>query len=207
MNKLIKFSFLTLLTASTFVTSCSDDDHDEPHHEHDHEQITDIKLIFTNNSDATDIVEATAKDADGEGIEELKVLDTIELDGGKTYTLTYEIMNNLETPGEDIGEEIAEEDDEHQIFYSFSNDAFTSLSGNGNIDKASDPLNYEDKDDNNNPVGLVTEWETANKTLTNGSFKIQLQHQPDGIKTSTSGAGDGEDDFTLEFVLDITSIK
>ena len=71
-----------------------------------------------------------AEDPDGTGVEELVILDTINLNKNKSYTLTFEIMNNLETPGEDIGEEIKEEDDEHQIFFGFSNDAFSDPLGN-----------------------------------------------------------------------------
>lgn len=199
--------FALVITALTF-TACSDDDDDSkptpaPPVENDEEVITDVKLIFTNTADATDIVEARAQDPDGEGVLELAILDTINLKVSTTYELTYEIFNNLETPGEDIGEEIEGEDDEHQIFYSFSTDAFTTPGGNGNIDNAADPVNYSDFDANTNPVGLLTSWTTSANQLSNGNFTARLQHQPDGIKTSTSGANDGDSDFDLTFVLNI----
>ena len=173
-----------------------------PASENEMEVITDIKLIFTNTNDASDIIEARAQDPDGEGVQELVILDTINLGVSKTYTLTYEIFNNLETPGEDIGAEILEEDNEHQFFYSFSNNAFASPSGNGNIDAVSDPLTYNDVDENGNPVGLSTSWTTPSSALTGGTFTARLQHQPD-VKTSTSGANDGDTDFDLSFVLNI----
>ena len=173
-----------------------------PASENEMEVITDIKLIFTNSSDASDIVEARAQDPDGLGVQELVILDTINLDVNKTYTLTYEIFNNLETPGEDIGAEILEEDNEHQFFYSFSNNAFASPSGNGNIDAVSDPLTYNDVDENGNAVGLSTSWATPSSVLSGGTFTTRLQHQPD-VKTSTSGANDGDTDFELSFVLNI----
>lgn len=189
------------LAASAF-TACSEDD-TAPQHENEEEIITDIQLVFTNKNDATDIVKAKAKDPDGEGVQELEIVDPINLGINKTYTLTLEIANNLEDPGEDIGEEILEEDHEHQLFYSFSTDAFSSPSGNGNIDNSSDPLNYNDKDENNNSLGLSTEWETSSTPLTGGKFNVRLQHQPDGLKTSTSGATDGDTDFNLQFELNI----
>ena len=173
-----------------------------PASENEMEVITDIKLIFTNSSDASDIVEARAQDPDGLGVQELVILDTINLDVNKTYTLTYEIFNNLETPGEDIGAEILEEDNEHKFFYSFSNNAFASPSGNGNIDAVSDPLTYNDVDENGNAVGLSTSWATPSSVLSGGAFTTRLQHQPD-VKTSTSGANDGDTDFELSFVLNI----
>ena len=163
------------------------------------EVITDVTLIFT--SDAGAVVTASAQDPDGEGVQELVVLDEIQLQAGTNYTLTFDIMNNLETPGESIGEEIAEEDDEHQIFFAWTEGAFSNPSGNGNIDNASDPVNYNDADGNGNPLGLNTSW-TAGDPTTAASFTVRLQHQPD-VKTSTSGANDGDTDFELQFALNI----
>ena len=208
-NKFKTYGFIAILFTALTITGCGDDDDGNeptpaPPVENEEEVITDVKLVFTNVSDSTDKVEARAQDPDGEGVQELQILDTIRLDVSKTYQLSFEIFNNLETPGEDIGEEIEEEDDEHKIFYSFSNNAFTSPAGNGNIDNSSDAVNYDDFDGNGNPVGLLTTWTTPAIPLVTGStFTTRLQHQPDGIKTSTSTANDGDTDFDLTFVLEI----
>nr|WP_299381988.1 GTP cyclohydrolase [Allomuricauda sp.] len=199
--KLIAFLFAALT-----IVSCSNDD-DVPPEENEVEVITDVTLVFTNDADATDVVRASAQDPDGEGIQELMVEDEITLSADTQYTLTFEIFNNLETPGEDIGEEIVDEDDEHQIFFSFTADAFDSPLGNGNIDNASDPINYNDEDSDSqdgsgNPVGLNTTWTTPSTGTTGGTFTVKLQHQPD-IKTGTTGANDGDTDFDLTFVLNI----
>ncbi|MEM1322526.1 MAG: GTP cyclohydrolase [Bacteroidota bacterium] len=202
LDYLKKYSLFTLLAVGVlFTTGCGDDD-EAPEPENELEVITDVKLIFTNTMDANDVVEASAQDPDGMGVQELQILGSIDLDVNKTYTLTYEILNNLETPGEDIGAEIQDEDDEHQFFYSFSDGAFASPTGNGNIDTASDPINYGDMDGNGNPLGYTTTWTTSGTALNAGTFTARLQHQP-GEKTSTSGANDGDSDFDLEFVLNI----
>ncbi|MEM9847646.1 MAG: GTP cyclohydrolase [Bacteroidota bacterium] len=198
LSYLRRYSFLALLAVVVLVSSCDDD---EPEPENVPEVITDVTLIFTNTDDTSDKVEVSAQDPDGEGVQELEILGGITLDANKTYELTYEIFNNLETPGEDIGEEILEEDDEHQIFFSFTEGAFTSPTGNGNIDTASDPINYNDTDDNGFPVGLSTTWTTSDTPVT-GTFTAKLQHQPD-VKTATSGATDGDTDFDLTFTLEI----
>lgn len=206
--KKISLKIGTVLMATTMLlaVSCKKDDVDPvvpvPEVENDEEVITDVKLIFTNSSDATDIVEALAQDPDGSGVQELQILDTINLDVNKTYVLTYEILNSLESPAGDIAEEIDEEGEEHQIFYAFSNDAFANPMGDGNIDNASDALNYNDLDNSGNPIGLNTTWTTSATATSLGSFTIRLQHQPD-IKTSTTGANDGDTDLDLTFVLDI----
>ena len=188
------YSLLSLV----IFTACEDDDV-VPEEEEEMEVITDVTLIFT--SDAGAVVTASAQDPDGEGVQELVVLDEIQLQAGTNYTLTFDIMNNLETPGESIGEEIAEEDDEHQIFFAWTEGAFSNPTGNGNIDNASDPVNYNDADGNGNPLGLNTSW-TAGDPTTAASFTVRLQHQPD-VKTSTSGANDGDTDFELQFRLTI----
>ena len=190
--------FLYSLLSLVIFTACEDDDV-VPEEEEEMEVITDVTLIFT--SDAGAVVTASAQDPDGEGVQELVVLDEIQLQAGTNYTLTFDIMNNLETPGEDIGDEIAEEDDEHQIFFAWTEGAFSNPTGNGNIDNASDPVNYNDADGNGNPLGLNTSW-TAGDPTTAASFTVRLQHQPD-VKTSTSGANDGDTDFELQFRLTI----
>ncbi len=196
-----RFFLYTFLAAGIFIAGCSDDD-EAPEEENELEVITDVKLIFTNDADAADVVEARAQDPDGPGVQELVILDGINLDLNKSYTLTYEILNNLESPAEDIGDEIQEEDDEHQFFFSFPEGAFASPTGNGNIDNASDPINYNDTDGNGNPLGYFTSWTTGSAGLSGGTFTVRLQHQPD-VKTSTSGATDGDTDFDLQFVLNI----
>ena len=191
---ILLYSLLSLV----IFTECEDDDV-VPEEEEEMEVITDVTLVFT--SDAGAVVTASAQDPDGEGVQELVVLDEIQLQAGTNYTLTFDIMNNLETPGESIGEEIAEEDDEHQIFFAWTEGAFSNPTGNGNIDNASDPVNYNDADGNGNPLGLNTSW-TAGDPTTAASFTVRLQHQPD-VKTSTSGANDGDTDFELQFRLTI----
>ena len=57
-------------------------------------------------------------------------------------------------------------------------------------------------DENGNPLGMNTSWETSSSTLSGGSFTVRLQHQP-GVKTASSGANDGDSDFDLTFVLNI----
>jgi hypothetical protein len=205
MNGLKKYGVLGLIITSITVTGCKKDNDlpvVPPAAENVVEIFTDVKLIFTNTSNSSDVVESRAQDPDGVGVQELVILDSINLDVNKTYTLTYEIFNNLETPGEDIGAEILEEDNEHQFFFSFSNNAFSNPIGDGNIDNASDPLNYNDLDENGNPVGLSTSWTTPSSQLSVGSFRVRLQHQPD-VKTSTSDVNDGDTDFDLSFVLNI----
>lgn len=198
---LLSLSFLALMLV---FSSCSKEDEttDVPPVEVEEEIITEVKLTFTNDADATDKVIATAVDPDGEGVKELEIVENITLKKDVTYTLSVEAMNTLETPAEDITEEIREEAAEHQLFFAFTNDAFTNPLGDGNADNAADAVNYLDKDANDNPLGLSTSWSTAETGTTAGTFRVVLKHQPD-VKTSTSSINDGDTDFDLTFELNI----
>jgi hypothetical protein len=149
------------------------------------------------------VVTASAQDPDGTGIQELQILGAITLAADTEYTLTYEILNALDlTDIENIGDEILEEDNEHQFFFSFTENVFANPTGDGNIDAAADPINYNDDDENGNPVGLSTTWTTTSTASSEKSFTVRLQHQPD-VKTATSGSNDGDTDFELTFDLNI----
>jgi len=199
MKNIFKLNYLLYAVLTLFIFTACEEDEAAPDEENEIEVITDVTLVFT--SDAGTVVTASAQDPDGAGVQELVVKDEIKLQSGTTYTLTFDVMNNLESPGESISEEIAEEDDEHQIFFAFTEGVFSNPTGNGNIDNASDPINYNDADGNGNPLGLNTTW-TAGDPTTDASFTVQLQHQPD-VKTSTSGSTDGDTDFELLFRLTI----
>ena len=195
-----------LIAASVSLVSCSSDDdngNDVPPEENEIEVITDVTLVFSNLEDTTDVVRATAEDPDGEGASELVIADEITLRASATYELAFEVFNNLDPDdSEDIGAEILEEADEHQIFFGFTEGVFTTPVGDGNIDNASDAVNYEDEDESGNPVGLETVWTTVNTASEGGEFTVRLQHQPD-LKSATTGADDGDTDFDLTFVLNI----
>ena len=149
------------------------------------------------------MVRASAQDPDGTGIQELQILDAITLAADTEYTLTYEILNALDPADvENIGDEILEEDNEHQFFFSFTENIFADPTGNGNIDATADPINYNDADENGNPVGLSSAWTTGGTASSEASFTVRLQHQPD-VKTATSGSNDGDTDFELTFALTI----
>lgn len=199
-NNIFNVRLLAFLMIGMAVVSCGDDD--APPTENLPEVFTDVTLIFTPAGGGTPIT-ATANDDDGEGPNDLEVLGPINLAAGTTYTLTFNVENTLD-PNADLNAEILEEDNEHQIFFAFTDGAFTSPTGDGNIGatSASDPINYGDMDENMRPVGLVTTWSTSTTPVT-GTFTANLQHQPGGVKTDTSNSTNGDTDFDLEFVLNI----
>ena len=199
MKNIFKLNYLLYTVLTLFIFTACEEDEAAPEEENEMEVFTDVKLVFTPTGGGA-AVEAAAQDPDGAGVQELQVLGAINLAANTSYTLTMVIENCLESPCELMNEEIEEEDDEHQFFFAFTNDAFTSPVGNGNLDNASDPINYNDSDGNGNSLGLNTSWTTG--SASSGTFTVQLQHQPD-VKTATSGSTDGDTDFALTFNLNI----
>ncbi|EAR12965.1 GTP cyclohydrolase I [Polaribacter irgensii 23-P] len=202
-NPFKNLQLLAILFSVITIIGCSNDDDIAPEEENEIEVITDVTLIFTNTADVNDVIRASAQDPDGTGIQELQILGAITLAADTEYTLTYEILNKLDpADSEDIGDEILEEDNEHQFFFSFTVNVFANPIGNGNIDAAADPINYNDEDENGNPVGLSSTWTTSSTASSGALFTVRLQHQPD-VKTATSGSNDGDTDFALTFDLNI----
>ena len=199
MKNIFKLNYLLYAVLTLFIFTACEEDDAAPEEENEVEVFTDVKLVFTPIGGGA-AVEAAAQDPDGAGVQELQVLGAINLAANTEYLLSMMIENCLEDPCEDMNEEIAEEAEEHQFFFAFTNDAFTSPVGNGNMDNASDPINYIGFDGNGNPVGLNTNWTTGSAST--GTFTVQLQHQPD-VKTATSGSTDGDTDFALTFNLNI----
>jgi hypothetical protein len=202
-NPFKNLQLLAILFSVITIIGCSTEDDIAPEEENEVEVFTDVTLIFTNTADNSDVVRASAQDPDGTGIQELEILDAITLAADTEYTLTYEILNALDPSDvENIGDEILEEANEHQFFFSFTENVFANPTGDGNIDATADPINYNDDDENGNPVGLSTTWTTTSTASSEKSFTVRLQHQPD-VKTATSGSNDGDTDFELTFDLNI----
>ncbi|MEL6986418.1 MAG: hypothetical protein AAGK97_01200, partial [Bacteroidota bacterium] len=178
------------------------EDPDAPPCENEEEIITDVTLTFT-PVDGGDAITAAAQDPDGPGPLPLQITEQIELNESTEYEMSITLFNSIE--GEDITMEIMEEDDEHMFFFAFTEGIFESPSGDGNTDNRPDPVNYNDFDDNNLPVGLSTNWEAAcAEENLSGTLQVILKHQPD-IKSETSTVNDGGTDVDLTW--DVTILE
>ncbi|MEO1626899.1 MAG: T9SS type A sorting domain-containing protein [Bacteroidota bacterium] len=180
------------------------EDTDAPPCENEEEVITDVTLTFTPVGGGAPVT-ATAADPDGPGPQSLEVTKQIRLAQNTEYEMSIELFNSIEQ--EDITEEIMEEDDEHQFFFEWTDGLFDSPTGNGNADNRDDPVNYNDFDGNDLPVGLSTNW-TTKAAMTDGTFRVVLKHQP-GIKTDMTDINDGgtDIDITWDFSTLVTSAE
>jgi hypothetical protein len=205
MSKRIKMPFLFLLSLTILILSGCDGD--DPVREEIPEVITKATLTFTPALGTANapIVDVSATDEDRDGPQDMKVDGSINLRRNVTYTLSIALINELAQPndqGYNVADEVEEEADEHQFFFSWTGDIFSSPAGNGNISNRAGALNYNDVDAKGNALGLSTTWTTTDAMNSNQQFRIILKHQPE-IKSPTSTANDGETDLDITFAISV----
>ncbi len=182
-----KFLFISLLfSSSLFFTSCDPEVIDPPV---DPELITTLNYTLTPMGGGTAVM-LSFQDIDGDGGNAPIITDGV-LAANQTYTGAIELLNESESPAENITEEIEAEDDEHQFFYQTS---VSDLS-----------LVYTDQDGNGNPIGLTTTLTTGDAA--SGNLTIILRHQPDKSASEVSN-GDisnagGETDIEVTFPISV----
>lgn len=155
----------------------------------DQELITTVIVTLTPPGGSA--VVATFDDPDGDGGEPPTV-DAIALAASTTYTLTVDFENRLETPPEIITQEVRDEADDHQVFFTgtaVAGPATTNTSG---------PLthSYADTDARGLPIGLTNTIVTASGS---GELTVTLRHLPPAndvpVKTADAAATVASDGF------------
>lgn len=198
-NTLTTIATLALLFSTA---ACGhDDDHDHPD---EGEVITTVVLSFTpTTGGSAQVFEFNDPDGDGG---EAPTVDNVLLPVG-SYTMDVSFENRLESPAENITEEIEDESDEHQLF-------FTGSAVNGDTsDNVGAPLEhaYADEDGDGNPIGLIN---TIDATVGTGELTVTLRHLPpiggapaktgdlaqqvrDGMLASIGGSSDVQVNFSI----------
>ena len=162
---LSKHVTLIVMAASFAIAACGDDGGSQ----NENEVLTTVSLSFAPMGGGV-AVSAAFDDPDGDG-GAAPTVDPINLVNGTTYTLTVRFQNRLENPPEEITDEVRDEGDEHQIF-------FTGTAVNGPAtDNPSAPLRhtYGDIDVGGLPIGLTN---TIVAATGSGMLTITLRHLP-----------------------------
>jgi|TARA_B110001454_G_scaffold76015_1_gene73609 hypothetical protein len=177
-TKLLAILFISVFT----FTACSDDDDDDHDHDSEEELITTVNYTLTSGSD---VVTLKFSDPDGDGAIEPIYEVSGDLTANSTYTGIIELLNETESPVEDITEEVKEEADEHEFFYT------SDVSGLA--------ITKTDVDGNDNPLGIETSVTTGEAG--SGTLTIVLKHEPtkpnDGSSSSAGGSTDVEITFDV----------
>ena len=181
--KTMKISaFYALLTLA--MLGCSDDD-TTPEIINEDELITTVILTLT--PDSGDQVVLTTIDLDGDGPDEPVTTVVGNLSENTQYQGAVQFLNETEDPAEDITQEVIEEADEHQVFYTISEGL--------NIQTT-----YEDQDSQGNPLGVQITLSTG--AASEGSLTVTLRHEPVKPNDGLESAG-GETDISTSFDVSI----
>jgi hypothetical protein len=195
-NSITNFKFQTMKTMKTMKTSafyallsiamigCSDDDA-TPEPVNEEEVITTVILTLTPESG--DQVVLTTIDLDADGPLEPETTVSGSFSENTEYQGAVRFLNQTETPAEEITDEVLEEADEHQVFY-------TTTEGL-NI-----TTTYLDFDSNGNPLGVSITLETGEAS--SGSLTVTLRHEPVKPNDGLDSAG-GETDIATSFDVSI----
>lgn len=179
-------TFMIVLIAGVIAISCSSDDDNTPEVINEEEVITTLRVQLTNATAGNVTLESVDSDGD-DGPNAPVITITGDIAANTTYAGTVTFLNETETPAEDITEEVEEEDDEHQVFY-------TPAPGL-NI-----TTEYGNFDDNGNPLGTVFTLTTGDAS--NGNFTVTLRHEPTKPNTGLADAG-GETDIEVTFAVTV----
>ena len=178
----MKFFKYALLASTLIFASCSDDD-DTPEPVNEEEVITTLTVTLDSGSDT---VVMQYQDLDGDGPDAATVTVSGSLSANTTYDGSIILLNETESPAENITEEIEEDDLDHQFFYTV---------GSG-LDVVAE---YGDADSQGNPLGLSFILNTG--VASSGGLTFTLRHEPNKPNTGLENAG-GETD--IEVTFDVT---
>lgn len=178
---------ITLFSTILIFTACKKD----PEDVNEEEVITTLLYTLTPDGGGTPVI-LSFRDLDGEDGNDPVVMGGT-LAANQNYSGALELLNESESPAEDITEEIEEEDDEHQFFFEST------------VNGLSVAYDEEDVDGDGNPVGLKTKLTTG--SAGSGTLKVTLKHMPE---KSASGVADGDisnaggnTDIEVQFDIDV----
>lgn len=183
---------LLLLLPVLLLWSCKEDNPTNPDNGNEQELITTVTLSLTENG-TSNVVSATFKDLDGDG-GAAPTIGTLTLNAGSTYTGKVELLDESKNPAEDITEEVKEEAEAHQFFYT------PQGALNGRL-----TVTVTDKDSNNLPVGLeftvaVSAGGAVTGSATN-SLNVVLSHFDNTPKNGADRSDESDIDINIPVTI------
>ncbi|WP_298901988.1 type 1 periplasmic binding fold superfamily protein [uncultured Psychroserpens sp.] len=190
--KTIKYLFISILSLATFTNCSSDDDNPPPVNEE--EVITTLRVTLIPQGGG-DTVTLETRDLDGDGPNAPVVTVSGDLAAMTTYAGSVVVLNELEDPADNITLEVQEEDEDHQFFYTLSNNSGVTVA-------------YTDQDADGNPVGLAFTL-TTSAASTNNTLTVTLRHEPNksasGVSNGDITNAGGETDIDASFPFDVAN--
>lgn len=199
MNPFLKKSPFWILILIAFalvaITGCEDNPAD-PDDDNEQELITSVTLNLTELDAAGNPTATTAsvnfKDPDGTG-GVAPTIGTLTLKAGKNYKGTIALLDESKNPAASISDEVKDEAEAHQFFYTAKDGAVGRLT-----------VTITDKDANNRPVGLEYNVAVSAGANTTGKLNVVLSHYDPASKKDGVTRSD-ESDIDIDFTVNITN--
>ena len=202
-----RWNVLSILTAAVFVSAaltfaCADDEDtsptgpsepngqdDDDHGPGEEELITTLKITLTPSGGGAPLT-VQFQDLDGEG-GNAPVVDRIVVDAGTVYKGSVQVLNETESPPENITEEVEEESEAHQFFYDTLGGFSPAI------------VNYSDMESDyvtntgaDHPVGIEFELSVP-ENAANGQLRVRLSHYDDAPKDGLNPSDETDIDVTF----------
>ena len=179
------FRYLSVFLVSFALITFSGCDKDDPKPVNEEEVITTLQITLVPEGSGSPV---TLKFFDADG-EQGSTAPVITVSGPLTASTVYsgiiELKNETANPVGNVAEEVAEEGDDHLFCFEPASDLIA--------------VEYEDKDSNGLPLGLITRWQAGAAGTT--TVTVSLRHQA-GTKTGAC-PGSGETDVQVTFNLEV----
>lgn len=174
--------YLTSLCLCAFLaltmTACDSTEPDD-NGAGEEELITRVVLTLTGGGQ-TIVAEASDPDGDGTNFQ----IDALSLAAGTTYSGSIELFDDIHD--ENITEEVEEEADEHQFFYTVQGGLANRLT-----------VTVTDTDGNGLPVGLDFTLTVSQGGAASGTLNVVLSHFDEEPKTGTGRSDETDVDVTF----------
>tara|TARA_B110000116_G_C16662240_1_gene502312 strand:+ start:166 stop:717 length:552 start_codon:yes stop_codon:yes gene_type:complete len=178
-----KIYFLTKVLFTLLLGSCSKDNK-TPEVVNEEELITTLTATLVPEAGGTPII-LTTRDLDGDGPNEPIITVSSNLAVGVNYNGSIVLLDETKSPADIITEEVEEEAEEHQFFYTIGS----------SLDVTATSTNF---DSDGNVLG--TEFLLIPNSASNGLLTFTLRHEPTKPNDGLSSAG-GETDIEATFTI------
>lgn len=194
MKSIIMKNIAFVILVAATIMSCSKADNNDLENPvvHEEELITTVRLIISNPSGFNQTFDYKVDNGIGSADPSLPEVDDIILDANTTYNVEVKVLNEAETPVEDITEEVIAESASHLFLFASQPTAGPGaiLFSNGSLDSNGEPFNQR------------IEFETQSVTntgTTNGTLTVTLKHEPTNKAAINPDNAGGETDAVAIF--------
>ena len=177
-----------MLFAAVLFVGCSNDDDGTPVPVNEEEVITTMTITLQPSTGGNPVI-LEIRDLDGpDGPNAPVITVSDDLVFGRSYSGSIVLLNETETPPENITTEVEDESDEHQFFFVI----------NGALQAT---IDYDNFDNDGNPLGTAFTLSTQGPSV--GSLTVVLRHEPKKPNDGTLADAGGETDISATFPLTI----